>query len=120
MIGRLKSNFKPLDHFKSKRPLTYNGNRFATAVRIAGETRDASANGHVIGDVALGVEPADAGARVDASVVNAALVTRTLGVDGALGATRNVRVAAVLGRTAAFRTARLRVDYALGVRTARM
>lgn len=100
--------------------LTYNWNRFATAVRIAGESGDASAHGNVIGNVALGVESADAGARVDASIVHAGLVTRTFRVDGALRPARDVRVSAVVRWTAALGAARLRIDDALGVRTARV
>lgn len=119
-------NFDPVEfigilkNWRQCSSLTYNGDRSTTGVRIAGETGGASANGNVICHAALGVQSADAGARIDAAVVDAALLARTLRVDGALGPARDVRVSGVVGRAAALRTARRRIHHALSVRSARV
>ncbi len=57
-----------------------------------------TANGNMIGDSTVGVDAASAGARIDATVVDAALVARTVRVEDALGSTRGVRISDIISR----------------------
>ncbi len=59
----------------------------------------ATANGNVVGDSTVGIDTASSRARIDASVVDAALVARTVRVQDAFGSTRAERISDIISRT---------------------
>ncbi len=69
--------------------------------RIAGVAVATDAHRVVVGDATFGVDAAGVGARVGAAVADAALVLRTVTVEDALGPTRHVWIADVIGWTRA-------------------
>lgn len=70
----------------------------AGAQSVARGARRTRTDGHVIGGVALRFGAARSGARVDALLMDAGTVQRTVGVAEALGSAANVRIAVRFGQ----------------------
>ena len=98
--------------------VTNDWDRTTNAVRIAGVTFFTAANRNVIGYVAVGVYSASSRARIDAFVVDAVLIPRTIGIKDALRPAGAVRIADVISRTNAIDGAVLFL--ALGICSARI
>ena len=97
--------------------LTYSRYGFAGRVRISVKSLNARADGNVIGHATLGVQAARSGTRIDAFVLFAALISRTIRVQHALRTTGREWIAHVITRTGTFLFAVF--DATLSVRTAR-
>lgn len=74
----------------------------------------------MVDDATQGIESANSGARIDATIVNARLVARTLGIDSAFRSARHVRISTIVGRTNAGGRTAVRIHNTVGVRAARM
>ena len=58
----------------------------------------AAADGNVVGHATVGIKAASSGTRIDAFVVDAALIPRAVGIKDALRPAGAVRIANVIGR----------------------
>lgn len=93
--ARRRDAWSLLDHWFDRSAL--NGNGSAGRRGVTGVTALAATNRSVVDDSTLGVQAAHTGARIDATVVGAALVSRTVRVLDAFGTARRVRIADVVG-----------------------
>lgn len=73
----------------------------AVAIRIARVSQAAGTGGQVIGDTAVGVGATGAGTGIAALLLLTGLVGGTVGVADALGTTRLIRIAKVIGQALA-------------------